>query len=248
MTISLGAAVAAALIVLVSYIVLAIAGFGSALLSISMLALVLPVKMVIPLVLIVDFIATAGTGLRFRHDIAIDEIKPILVPMLSGLAAGVLLLVRLPAKWILVALGIFILGYGLHSLLTPPRKRSYSRWWAIPVGLSGGLISGLFGMGGPMYVIYLNGRIAEPSRLRATLSTMFTLNTGVRLVLFLVSGLLLQRELWLLALGLMPFMLLGLFLGHRLHLRLTPAHIARVIAILLLLTGVSILTKAFAAA
>jgi hypothetical protein len=113
------------------------------------------------------------------------------------------------------------------------------------VGLSGGVISGLFGMGGPMYVIYLSGRIAEPARLRATLSTMFTLNTGVRLVLLLLSGLLLQREVWVAVLYLLPFMALGLFIGHRLHLRLTPAHIARVISVLLLLTGVSILSKAF---
>src|SRR5207344_2515021 len=50
-------------VVVVSYVVLAIGGFGSALISIPLLALMLPVKLVIPAVLIVDFIATAASGL-----------------------------------------------------------------------------------------------------------------------------------------------------------------------------------------
>src|SRR5689334_5335862 len=98
----------AALIVVTAYTALAVAGFGSALISIPLLALILPIKLVIPLVLIVDFIATVATGLRFRRDIALQELKPIVVPMALGLIAGITLLVKLPARWILLALGIFI--------------------------------------------------------------------------------------------------------------------------------------------
>jgi uncharacterized membrane protein YfcA len=245
MPLSLTAMLIAPAMMFIAYIVLAVGGFGSALISIPLLALLLPVKLVIPVVLVVDFIATASTGLRFRRDVAIGELKPIVVPMMIGLAAGVTLLVQLPARWILLALGLFIFGYGAYSLFTRARAREYSKWWSLPVGLSGGVISGLFGMGGPMYVIYLSGRIAEPARLRATLSTMFTLNTGVRLVLFLITGLLLQHDVWIAALYLFPFMALGMYVGHRLHVRMTAAQIGRVISVLLLFTGVSILAKAF---
>lgn len=248
MPLSLTAMLVAPAVMFIAYIVLAVGGFGSALISIPLLALLLPVKLVIPVVLVVDFVATASTGLRFRRDVAIGELKPIIVPMMIGLAAGVTLLVQLPARWILLALGLFIFGYGAYSLVTRSRARKYSKWWSLPVGLSGGVISGLFGMGGPMYVIYLSGRIAEPARLRATLSTMFTLNTGVRLVLFLITGLLLQHDVWLAALYLFPFMALGMYVGHRLHLRMTGAQIGRVISVLLLFTGVSILAKAFMSA
>jgi uncharacterized membrane protein YfcA len=245
MPLSVTAMLVAPAVMFVAYIVLAVGGFGSALISIPLLALLLPVKLVIPVVLVVDFVATASTGLRFRRDVAIGELKPIIVPMMLGLAAGVTLLVQLPARWILLALGLFIFGYGAYSLLSRTRTRRHSRWWSLPVGLSGGVISGLFGMGGPMYVIYLSGRIAEPARLRATLSTMFTLNTGVRLVLFLITGLLLQQDVWIAALYLFPFMASGMYVGHRLHLRMTAAQIGRVISVLLLFTGVSILAKAF---
>jgi uncharacterized membrane protein YfcA len=67
---------------------------------------------------------------------------------------------------------------------------------------------------------------------------------GARLILLFASGLLLQREVWFAALCLLPFMALGLYVGHRLHVRLNTAQIGRIISALLLLTGASILVKA----
>jgi uncharacterized membrane protein YfcA len=237
----------APLVVVVAYVVLAIGGFGSALISIPLLALILPVKLVMPLVLIVDFIATATSGMRFRHDVALGELKPLLPWTALGLIAGVTLLVKLPQQWVLLTLGLFIFGYAIYSLAYHDRANQCSRWWSIPTGLSGGVISGLFGMGGPMYVVYLARRIGEPVRLRATLATIFSLNAAARLALFLFSGLLLQIEVWIAALYLLPFMVLGLVIGHRIHLKLDRLQIARLVSLLLLGTGVSILWKALAA-
>lgn len=248
MLLPLPALLLAPLIVVIAYIVLAVGGFGSALLSIPLLALLLPVKLVIPVVLIVDFTATLATGMRLRHDVAIDEIKPIIPTTLLGLIAGVTLLVKLPGRWVLLALGLFILGYAVYSLVYHGHTRTHSKWWAIPTGLSGGVISGLFGMGGPVYVVYLAGRIADPARLRASLSAMFSINTAARLGLFLFSGLLLQKDVWIGALYLLPFMALGLSIGHRIHLKLSPGQIARLVSLLLLAAGLSVLWKAFASA
>ena len=235
------------LVVVVAYIALAVGGFGSALISIPLLALLLPVKLVVPVVLLVDFTATLATGMRFRRDVAWSEIKPIIPTLIVGLIAGVTLLVKLPARWVLTSLGLFILGYGLYSLAYHGRMRTLSKWWSIPTGLTGGIISGLFGMGGPVYVMYLAGRIADPSRLRATLSAVFSTNTAGRLGLFLVSGLLVQKEVWTTAACLLPFMALGLFIGHRLHPRLNRGQIGRLISLLLLATGACVLWKASAA-
>jgi uncharacterized membrane protein YfcA len=238
------ALVLAPIITLLAYAVLAIGGFGSALLSIPLLALLLPVKTVVPLVLIVDFVATAATGLRFRQDVDLAEIKPLVPWMLIGLIAGISLLVELPSRWVLVALGLFVLGYAMYSLASRTRQPSHSRWWSIPAGLIGGVVSGMVGVGGPVYVIYLSGRLREPARLRASLSTTFSVNTAARLALFLVAGLLFDKILWLAAAGLLPFMAFGLVIGHRIHVRLTHAQIARFVSVMLLLSGLAVLWKA----
>jgi uncharacterized protein len=248
MPLALPALLLAPLVVLIAYAALAISGFGSALISIPLLALLFPVKIVIPLVLIVDFVATLATGMRFRRDVSLEEIKPVVPPMLVGLVAGVTLLVQLPGRWILLALGLFILGNGAYSLVWHRRARLIARWWAIPAGFVGGLLGGVFGVGGPVYVIYLSGRIGDPARLRATLSTLFTVSTAARLALFLFSGLLLQRAVWLAALYLLPFMALGLFAGHKIHVKLTRAQIGKLVSLLLLSAGMSVLWKAWTTA
>ena len=99
---------------------------------VPLLALLLPVKLVMPLVLIVDFIATMSTGMRFYRDVAFDEITPAIPSTLLGLIAGVTLLVQLPAFWVLLALGVFILAYAVHSLVYHERVQRHSRWWSIP--------------------------------------------------------------------------------------------------------------------
>ena len=96
MLFSLHAALFAPLIVIVAYIVLAVGGFGSALIAIPLLALLIPVKVVIPALLLVDILATTLTGLRFRKDVDLAEMKPLIAPTLAGLIAGVTLLVKLP--------------------------------------------------------------------------------------------------------------------------------------------------------
>ena len=85
-----------------------------------------------------------------------------------------------------------------------------------------------------------------PGMRRDTLSAVFSMNTAARLFLFVFSGLLAQKLVWITALCLLPFMALGLFIGHRMHLKLTPTQIGKLISLLLLATGVSILCKAFA--
>ena len=63
------ALVLAPMVVLCGYIVLGIGGFGSALVSMPLLALVLPIKTVVPLMLLLDFVGMLAQGVRLRRDV-----------------------------------------------------------------------------------------------------------------------------------------------------------------------------------
>src|SRR6266404_2286277 len=60
---------------LLAYIILGISGFGSALVTIPLLVHFLPLQTVVPLAVLVDFLATATTGIRFREDVETAELK-----------------------------------------------------------------------------------------------------------------------------------------------------------------------------
>lgn len=237
--------IAIPLIGLLAYIILGISGFGSALVTIPLLVHFLPLQSVVPLVVTVDFIATASNGLRFREHVEVSELKLVIPSVVVGILSGVTLLATLPKHAALIMLGLFVTGYGLYRLISRPATKPVSRWWGIPTGLIGGLIGGLFGVGGPIYATYMSARIHDSSRMRATLSAVFSFSTGLRMTLYLISGLLLQSEIWWAFLLLLPAMPVGLMIGHRLHSKLTREQISRFVSVLLLVSGLSLIWKAF---
>jgi uncharacterized membrane protein YfcA len=232
------------LIALAAYIILGISGFGSALVSIPLLAHFLPLQTIVPMIVAVDFSATVATQLRFRRDIENAELKLLVPPMIAGILAGVTLLAMLPARITLLALGVFVAGYGAYRLLTPQSARKISRWWGIPTGLVGGLIGGLFGVGGPIYAAYMTARVDDPAKMRATLSAIFSVSTGLRLLVFVFSGLLLQADVWWGVALMLPGMFIGLYIGHHLHGRLGRRQVSVFISVLLVASGLSLLLKA----
>lgn len=237
----LGTAVTA---MLLAYFVRGITGFGSALVAVPLMAHVLPLTVVVPAILVADLGASLVLGGMDRRQVAWRELAPLIPAGMTGAVAGVALLTALPTGWLLTALGLFVVAFGLRSLLVTPGTQPASRWWALPAGLVGGTVGSMFGTGGPPYVIYLSHRLRDKTALRATFSGLFMIDGGFRALLFASAGLFHDsRTFWLMALGL-PAMLLGLRLGHRVHLSISNTQMMKGIGLLLLASGASVLLRA----
>jgi hypothetical protein len=65
--------------------------------------------------------------------------------------------------------------------------------------LSGGLTGALFGAGGPPYAIYLSHRPLTKDQFRATLTFTSVFSIGLRVLAFIVTGLLLDLKAWIAA-------------------------------------------------
>ncbi len=210
-----------------------------------LLALYLPLTFVVPLMLVVDFVAAVTLGSGLRSQISWKEIAALLPFGAIGVITGIALLVRLPTTPLLAVLGVFVLAFGVRNVLGLHGNKPVSRWWALPAGFLGGTVGSLFGTGGPAYVLYLSHRIHHKGKLRATLSGLFMLDGGLRLAGFFVAGLLLQPHIPVTVLASLPMMALGLYAGHKIHLRISHAQMLRLIGILLLVSGTSLLWKAW---
>ena len=233
-------------VLLLAYFVRGISGFGSGLIAVPLLALRFPLPEVVPFMLIADFGAAALVGGFTFRQVDWPEIRHLLPATLAGVVLGTHLLVSLPPPLLLSILGVFVLAFALRSLL---RKQSgftpASRHWAWPAALSGGAVSGLFGSGGPPYVIYLSHRIREKSALRATLSALFFLEGLLRIATFLAAGLLWGVAVWRNALLAAPLIIAALVVGSHVHARLTDRQMLRGVSLLLLGSGVALLVKAW---
>lgn len=235
---------ATAAILLTAYFIRGITGFGSGLISVPLLALFLPLKFVVPLILLLDFTASIVIGgFNFKR-VKWDEVG-VLIPFgIVGVILGTSLLVNLPPEPMLIALAAFVFVFAMRSLLNLHGDKLISRGWAIPASLTGGTVGALFGTGGPPYVIYLSHRIRDKSELRATFSALFFTEGLTRIGSFLVAGLLMTASVWVAFFAALPLVLGALYLGGRVHVGITPAQMARLVGVLLLVSSVSLLFKA----
>jgi uncharacterized protein len=233
----------APLIVLAANIVFSITGFGLGLITIPLLAHLYPIKFVVPMIVLLDVMASLRQATKLRGGVYREELIPLLPFMLAGMIVGAFLLVKLPAEVLLLALGVFVLAYGVYYALRHGASSRLARWTVAPIGLFGGTTSAVFGVGAPLYIMYLNGRGATPDHIRATMPVIFSFTTVGRIILFTVAGLF-TSEILLTAAALAPMMLLGLYVGNRLHVNLSRETMVRMIGGLLVLSGASLVIRA----
>jgi hypothetical protein len=231
--------------VLVAYFIRGISGFGSGLIAVPLLAHFLPLTFVVPVILVTDFSASLVLGSHTRKQARWEEIRPLIPFSILGVLAGVTLLVNLPRAPLLTVLGLLVLIFGARSILNMNGHRKVSRLWAMPAGLTGGMVGALFGTGGPPYVIYLNHRLRDKGELRATFTGLFLIEGGLRIVAFLIAGLLLDPQLLVAIAAALPLVGVGLYAGHRVHVGLTPVQMQRLLGGLLVVSGTSLLWRAW---
>jgi hypothetical protein len=237
--------VIAAAVVAGAYVIFGISAFGAALFTVPILSHMLPLDFVLPMCVLLDVSAALALGARFSREADWSELKWMVPLSLAGAVAGVTLLVALPRQATIAGIGAFLVAYGIYALRQKEAVRMVSRAWAPVAGFAGGAFGTLFGIGAPPYAIYLTHRMPDKLAFRATLSNMVIFSVSIRALVFTVGGLMLADRLVGFAM-LLPFALSGLWLGNRIHGRISRAGLLRVVAGLLLLIGVSLLARALA--
>jgi uncharacterized membrane protein YfcA len=227
-------------------LIFGITGFGSALITIPLATHLVPLPFALALFAVCDLAAALRVGLEKPNNAVRSEWHRLIPMIVVGTILGVTLLVNLPRKAGMAALGIFILLFALYSLLPKKSENKVSGHWAWLAGLGGGLTSTLFGAGGPPYVIYLTHRNLTKEQFRATLGLTTMTSISLRVIAFLVTGLLLNSQVWLTALFAVPAVVLGIWVAQRIYLKISRDALLRAVALMLLASGGSLLWRALA--
>lgn len=226
-----------------AYIIFGITAFGAALFTVPLLSQFFPLDFVLPLSVLLDVSAALALGTRFSREADKSELKLMVPTCLIGAVLGVTLLVNLPRAATIAALGVFLIAYGAHALHRGGKASIVGRGWAPVSGLAGGVLGTLFGIGAPPYAIYLSRRKTDLRAYRATLSNMVLFSVSIRALVFLASGLMLADRLIGFVM-LAPFALAGLWVGNRLQRRISREATLRLVSVLLLLIGASLIYRA----
>jgi hypothetical protein len=230
------------LIIFFAFLVRSLTGFGSALISVPLLALLFDLKFVVPLESILEVGFTALLAPKVYGKMHKATILPMVWGAVLGTLAGTYFLQALGDVILKKALGILTLLFGAYFFRASQgeRARDLSANWGLLAGAGGGTLGGLFGTSGPPFVAYLTYRLREKDVLRASLIGLFAVDYSWRTAVFAFSGLL-TVELLTFALYLTPVLILGTYLGHRIHLRVPEGHFRKVVAGILVISGVLLL-------
>ena len=130
---------AAQAIILFAFFFRSFSGFGGALLSIPLLALLFPLKFIVP---VESFLEVALSVLLVPGAVRrVDRVN--LLRLLSGAIPGSLVGVFLLASWanrpMEIILGVAVIGVGLFFLRNTPSRAVVSSRWGLAAGFAGGI-------------------------------------------------------------------------------------------------------------
>lgn len=233
----------------VSQAVYVLFGFGAGLIAVGTLAMFLPsLHDVVVIILLVSFPAELFVVASSWKEIRWRGVAVILAGVATGIPLGAWLLQLGDPTIVLAVLGFVLVIAGTGFLVVRQRQSvRFPKWFGAPLGLVSGVLAGLFGTGGPPLIFYYQLSGVEKAAFRAHLMAIFLAVTVVRFPTYAISGLITETRLWS-ALMVSPAVLLGAYIGHRLHVNLSDKTFRRLVSGALVVIGVVLLLRSLSGA
>ncbi len=216
-----------------------LSGFGFALMVMPLLTILVGLRRAAP------FVAMAGLTLYtvnlLRHRRALDpgEVLRLILASVPGVFVGIWALSNVPEKSVTAALGVILILYAAYDLAKPETLRLGSPAWAYPAGFLAGCLGEAYNTPGPPLVAYGSMRGWPRGEFRGTLQAVFLINASLVVSSHYVAHHITPQILsWYLYA--VPALILGIFLGSIVDRHLSRALFRRLVMVMILLLGVSL--------
>ncbi len=236
-------AVALAAIFLAASFTQGVSGFGTALVAMPLLTLMMDVRTATPLCMLNGLIITGYLTVTMRRHIPWHRVRPLTAGTLPGIAAGLYLLKEYNSNLLQILLALFIIAYAGYSLCCRPSPRRLHPAWAYVAGFFTGAIGSAFSAGGPPTIVYLTMTGRDKDEIKATLSAFFFINGIITATGHAASGLTTPAVLHALVLT-APATVVGVVAGARCYGRIPTATYIKTILYLLIAMGLMLLYSA----
>jgi hypothetical protein len=216
-----------------------IIGFAGALIALPFLLMVMPLTSAVAYLSIFYFISSPYYLIKEWKNIDKQLLKKLIISSLTGVVAGIILLIYAKPVLLKKALGLFIILFVLNSIRPKKELRIGAKMKYI-FGFLGGFFSGVFSTGGPLYVIVVKNVTPDVRTFRATMFGVLGLVTIVRLPILAIGGVLTLDQFYN-SLIVLPFFVLAIFLGRKVYLQLNEVLLKKIILVLLCISGILLL-------
>jgi uncharacterized membrane protein YfcA len=230
----------AGLIIFAAHLVSAVTGFGSNVLGLPLLALVVGLAAGKAALVVLSTLMYLYLSLRWRHQVDWRQLGVILLIAGLGLPLGMWLFGALPRRASNLLLGAFVIGVGVRGLLQLAPRFATPRWLARAMLFAGGVVHGAFTTGGPLLVVYCRRAMPDKSTFRATLSVVWLLLNVALMVGWTATRAWSHETLRVTLVGL-PFLVAGTIAGESLHHRVDERAFTAAVNLTLIAVGAVLL-------
>tara|TARA_Y100001934_G_scaffold248530_1_gene309192 strand:- start:8 stop:760 length:753 start_codon:yes stop_codon:yes gene_type:complete len=222
-------------------------GVGTPLLTVPLMALVLPAQMAVILMAIPVVVANLWQALKAGSLYAsATRFWPVFISILVGTYGGVAILASINERALLLVVGAVVIAAAIlqASSYRLNLTRSLEKPSGVFFGLASGVVGGLSSMFGPMLIIYLVSIPGlDKERFVATISFLYIACVVPWTIMLWWFGILHQDLALLSGLATIP-VVVGLFVGEAFRKRVSDARFQKMVLIVLLLSGGAMLWRA----
>ncbi|UVE16207.1 sulfite exporter TauE/SafE family protein [Pseudomonas sp. LS44] len=225
--------------IFLAYTLEAMTGFGSVVIALSLGALMLPIKDMLPVLVALNVLMSGFLTWKLRGLIDRSLLLSLILPgMLVGTLLGFGLSPWLSDGALKQGFGVLIMWFALRELLRMGQSKpaGHTPLWMTRLQIgAAGISHGLFASGGPLLVYALAATELDKARFRATLVCVWLSLNSVLTLAFLANGSLAPALPHIASY--VPLLAVGVLLGERLHHRVPEQHFRIGIYVLLSITG-----------
>lgn len=207
--------------------------FGFALISMPVLSAFIPLKTVVPIIVILSLFSNLAVLLDAWRHIKIRNIWLLVLSSLTAAPLGAQILSVVDASVLKIFIGLFIIFFSLLLLNGKAFRVRNEQWACIPVGFASGLLNGSISLSGPPIALFMSNQGADKQVFRANITFYAILLNIITVVTFwykgLIPGEVVHHSLWFL-----PAMFIGVHFGVR-TLRLISETGFKIITLFLLI-------------
>lgn len=238
---------AVGLIVFAAATVKGVAGLGFPLITVPLVANIIGppaavVVIAVPTVASNLFMVAQGGGSVIR----LRQLAWMIAGLLAGTVVGARALRDISPTLLAVILGIIAVGYAGTGLLRLPLRLPDSPGPAVSltVGAATGLLGGATTIYAPLVSAYVDNLRLARDEFVFWVTALFLIGTSTQVLTYMHVGIYRGGLLWFALLLCLP-MLVGTWIGTRLRNRVPPAGFRTLVLVLILLSGISLLVRAW---
>lgn len=231
------------LLFIVGFIVIFCAGliqgatsFGFSLFSLPILAALMPLKIVVPMLVIYSLVMNSIILYKIREHVKLKRIYMLIISATIATPIGTSMLVNLDESILQIIVGVVVTVSALSFYFGYKVKINNEKIAYVPVGFFSGLLNGSVSLSGPPVILFLTNQGVEKQDFRATLTAYFWILNIMTVITFLYKQLI-SSEVLKFTVYLIPALILGVLIGIKLGNRVKEETFKKLTTVLMILMG-----------